>query len=113
MNNKLMFQGMLGGLCQEGVFIDGYKEDELGLTFYITIPEDSYRYHEENTIRNSPESFAKRIKETFKMMMGDNVRIKYKTHNIYWTKELGKKYYEKNQNKILNLEFPVLFDKED
>lgn len=105
--NRPMLQGILGGLCKEGVFIDKVDKTQ-GITFYISIPAYSYAYHMEGSVRDTPEAFAKRIKESLSMMVGESIKVKFKTHDTYWTKDLGEECYYKNRDRILNLQFPVM-----
>ena len=53
-------------------------------------------------------NIAKRIKESLSMMIGESIKVKFKTHDTYWTKDLGEECYYKNRDRILNLQFPVM-----
>lgn len=80
------------------------KLDEINQVIYISIPEDSYEYH--NRFEGSPihdaESFARRQKECLsEMLKMPNLKLKYKTYPGYWTKEDGHKNFKEKYNDYL------------
>lgn len=95
---KEMALGIIGAFLQMGLNID--KIDWETETLYITIPERSYDY--EFSAKNggavvSPEALARRIKETSNEMgIFKNGKVKYRTKDIYWTKEMGEENYKNN-----------------
>lgn len=109
--NVLM--GMLGALCEWGVFIDKLdtiSDDEF--VMYVNIPEKSYAYADNGIVdMSTPEKFMKNIKDKFLEgpFRGVNARLRYKIRpNSTWTKENGKEAFEYNRHRIVNKEFPVL-----
>ena len=98
---KNILQGMMGAYLMEGVDVD--KIDLDNHVLYITLPKDSYSYGM-GKIQNAKD-FAKRIKETWVEMgiFPDDCVVKYKTKDIYWTKEMGDRNYNNNKNKVLDM----------
>ena len=88
--------GIAGMLLQDGVIIDNFDKDNQ--VIYVSIPEDSYAYHEENKANiTDAESFIKRQKEVLsELMQLPNLKLKYKTYPGYWTKEQGERNFNKN-----------------
>lgn len=86
--NKSVLKSIACGLASMGVTIDKFDSDN-GI-IYITIPEKSYVYDESENMK-TPEAFVKRLKETWieSNFISNDCRVRYKTLNIIWTKEMG------------------------
>lgn len=103
--SKAIFSGIMGAFLKDGIDIN--KIDWETETMYITVPSQSYTY--EFSINNggaivSPETCARRIKETFhEMGIFQNGKVKYRVKDIYWTKEMGEKNFKENINKYLDM----------
>ena len=72
---------------------------------YLTLPERSEEYNTKNI--KCAADYEKSIKETwigFGIFSSD-CTVKYKTKDIYWTREMGEKNYNDNQDNIFNLTF--------
>lgn len=109
--NALM--GMLGALCDWGVFIDKIDDvSDYEFIMYVNIPETSYAYVDNGKVdMSTPDKFMKNIKDKFieGPFKGVNVRLKYKIREgSSWTKENGKAAFEYNKHRIVSKEFPVL-----
>lgn len=98
-----ILMGMMGAYLKEGLDID--KLDLDNHVLYITVPKSSDTYDGPGAI-TSPETFAKRIKETW-IEMGifpkDKGKVFYKIKDVHWTVEMGEENYKKNKDKVLNL----------
>lgn len=101
--NKEMVLGIAIYYLKSGVVID--KIDRDNHILYITVPKESYMYEEEHGAYNDAESYVKRLKKTW-IEMGifpQDFSVKYKTKDVYWTKEMGEDNYKRNQSKIFDL----------
>lgn len=98
---KNIFMGIMINFLQLGVDIDDIDLDNHIL--YITIPKESYAYENEaNKAYHDADTYAKRIKEVW-IEMGifpSDCSVKYKTKDIYWTKEMGNRNYKENIERI-------------
>ena len=99
---KSILQGITGAFLLDGIEVN--KLDVDNQVLYLTIPERSYTYEESEKIKCASD-YAKRIKETWIEMgiFSRDCTVKYKTKDIYWTKEMGEKNYEENMHRVLNI----------
>lgn len=100
--SKLMVQGIIGGFLRMGVSVE--KLDLDNEILYLKIPEKSYDYNDSQTVKCA-QDLACRIKETWIGLgiFSKNCTVKYKTYDVYWTKEMGEKNYQENKYKVTNL----------
>ena len=101
---KSILQGIIGSFLLEGIEVN--KLDVDNQILYLTIPERSYSYGRSEKIKCAAD-YVKRIKETWIEMgiFSQNCTVKYKTKDIYWTKEMGEKNYEENKHHVMDLTF--------
>ena len=101
---KSILQGIIGSFLLEGVEVN--KLDVDNQILYLTIPERSYSYGRSEKIKCASD-YAKRIKEIWIEMgiFSRDCTVKYRTKDIYWTKEMGKKNYEENKHHVMDLIF--------
>ena len=94
--SKIIGQAMMGVFLQDGVIID--RIDEQTQTIYISIPEDSYAYHDFHTDTiTDAESYAKAKKQALAdLLKMPELKLQYKTYSGYWTKEQGKKNFQEH-----------------
>lgn len=93
-----IFQGIIGSFLMNGIEID--KIDTDNHILYITLPKESYSYELGGKIKCA-EDHVKGIKKMLIEFgaLSKDFSVKYKTKNIYWTKEMGDKNYKENINK--------------
>lgn len=100
--NKYLTIGII--LYRDGVIIDKYDNDNN--VIFLSIPKHSYLYEMKSGEINDAESFIKRIEYTINDIFNiEDIKIKYKTRDIYWTKEMGDKVLEKNKDRIVSMFF--------
>ena len=93
--------GMMGVFLQDGVIVD--KFDEQSKTIYLSVPEDSFAYHDfhTDTIIDA-ESYAKAKKKALAdLLRMPDLKLQYKTYSGYWTKEQGDKNYREHIQEFL------------
>ena len=100
---KSILQGIIGSFLLEGIEVN--KLDFDNQVLYLTIPEKSYSFNTEKI--KCAADYARRIKEIWIGMgiFSQNCTVKYKTKDVYWTREMGEKNYEENKYHVMNLTF--------
>lgn len=86
---------------QDGIIVDRFDEKEQAI--WLSIPEDSFAYHDFHTDRiRDAESYIKVKKEKFiEMLKMPNLKLYYRTRKGFWTKEQGQKNYREHINDYL------------
>ena len=97
-NTNAMGIGIICELYRDGIIIDKFDTDNN--IIYLSVPKTSYVYEMGNA--NNAEDFVKNIKTLFASFLND-IKIKYKTRDIYWTNEMGNKSLEENKEKIISM----------
>ena len=99
-NNKLILSGFKGAFYQSGIEIVNYDPDKVILT--CTLPEDSYEYHLEDVQIHNPDDYIRSIKQKLIDVIGfpSQLKIRYKTRPIYWTKEMSDKNLQNHINEL-------------
>ena len=98
--NLQLIKGLLGAFLYEGVDID--KIDEENCTIYISIPKDSDSFKRTGSIDNAKQ-YASNIKRILSQLSSQDIKIKYKLKDVYWTKEMGDENFERNKYRLKNL----------
>ena len=102
-DGKSILRGMIGAYLMLGIDIN--KIDWDNHILYITVPEKSYEYENPDVSFHCAEDLAKRIKRTLieSRMFPEECIVKFKTKDIYWTKEMAEANYQQNRDKTLNM----------
>ena len=101
-NKEFALIGFVGMLLQAGVKYDDYNETTQ--TLYISVPKESHAYHE-LSINWTADEYVKNIKERmidFGLLL-DTIKVKYKIHDVVWTKEMGDENYSSNMKRVLQI----------
>ena len=86
-----------------GVILDQFNEKN-GPELFLSIPKDAYYYHEDNGI-NCAKDIAKNIKFFMYGLLNENVIVKYKEYDAYFTKEMANQLMKKQEedNRIIEV----------
>ena len=98
--SKCVALGLFGMFLKDGVDTD--KMDKENGIMYITVPKNSFMYEECESI-SWAEDYVKRLKNIINETLKTDLKIKYRVKDITWTKEMGESNYNRNKDKLLDI----------